>query len=530
MVRSCWKCGAPPGFLLPTTTLSLSSPAELTPLLISNQAPLDSEVLALRELVAGRQDRLNALNAQIDSLQETLAQLIQQRDEAAESIRDYKTVMSPLRRVPPELLCEIFLLTSPHTRLIGGKPTKQPPWYIGHVCRLWRHAALSYPLLWTNIEIHFRPNFSFKANYPLSMIETQLLRSANAPLEVIFDWWPGQIMHDGVDLRVLEAVFLHINRWRSLDLQDARFTAVLDLLQAAPGCLSSLHRLDFIQHDYEPGGWSPITDVFTHASSLREVILTVPILSQTSRSLDIPWGQITRYRGAYTLERQLEILRTAPNLIECGIGCTNWGAMHESPGHYIVTLAHLRRLHAGQAGFLSYLNAPLLGDLMLWDCSATDIVSFVQRSSCQLTKLTLGLSSFTHSAATTILKHIPTLTYFHTENNGSASQENRHLFDAMSFKLSDPPSTLCPRLSSFLYGLRSISAAGCTKSLVAMIKSRSQPTSSHRLSFIRLFYIPQNDPPSDDLRLEIQMLADQGINVALIDFDEVAQLVQDQLP
>ncbi|KAJ6595058.1 hypothetical protein DFH09DRAFT_1136094 [Mycena vulgaris] len=529
MVRSCWKCGAPPEFLR-TTMPPLSSPAELTPLLISNQVPPDSEVPALRELVAGRQDRLNALNAQIDSLQETLAQLIQQRDEAAESIRDYKTVMSPLRRVPSELLCEIFLLTSPHTRLIGGKPTKQPPWYIGHVCRLWRHAALSYPLLWTNIEIHFRPNFSFKANYPLSMIETQLLRSANAPLEVIFGWWSDQTMHDGVDLRVLEAVFLHINRWRSLDLQVAGFPAVLDLLQAAPGRLSSLHRLDFIQPNYERVDWSPITDVFSHASSLREVILTTSAFSQPSRSLDIPWGQITRYRGAYTLERQLEILRTAPNLIECGIDCTDWGATHESPGYDIVTLTHLRRLYAGRAGFLSYLNAPLLGDLILWDCSATDIVSFVQRTSCRLTKLILSLSSFTPSAATTILKHIPTLTYLHIENDGSASQENRHFFDAMSFKSSDPSSTLCPRLSSFLYGLRSMSAAGCADSLVAMIKSRSQPTSPPRLSFIRVFYIPRNDPPSDDLRLEIQILADKGIDVALIDYDEAEQLVEDQLP
>ncbi|KAJ6595056.1 hypothetical protein DFH09DRAFT_1024921 [Mycena vulgaris] len=154
------------------------------------------------------------------SLQETLAQLVRQRDDAVQSVRDHKAVMSSVRRVPSELLCEIFLLTSPHTRLIAGEATTQPPWYIGHVCRLWRDAALSYPLLWTNIEIHLCPSLSFKANYPLSMVETQLLRSTNAPLEVTFDWWPGSI---DVDLRVLDAVFSHNNRWRSLDLLDTRF-------------------------------------------------------------------------------------------------------------------------------------------------------------------------------------------------------------------------------------------------------------------------------------------------------------------
>ncbi|KAJ6595118.1 hypothetical protein DFH09DRAFT_1413043 [Mycena vulgaris] len=126
MVQSCWKCGAPPES--PSSPFaSSSSRADFTHLLASNDVPLDTEITTLRKLVADEQVRVHALNAQIDSLRAALAQLVQERTEILELVRGHKSILSPVCRMSPELLCEIFVLLPPHTRRIGAEEIQQPP-------------------------------------------------------------------------------------------------------------------------------------------------------------------------------------------------------------------------------------------------------------------------------------------------------------------------------------------------------------------------------------------------------------------
>ncbi|KAJ7784619.1 hypothetical protein B0H16DRAFT_1271755, partial [Mycena metata] len=110
----------------------------------SNVAPLDSQIPFIRNFVSNEQNRVATLDAQIENLQSTLAQLTHQRDEAVERVRQHRAVISPVRQIPPELLCEVFIstLSDPSANKI------KPPWYLGHVCQSWRHAAVSHPALW----------------------------------------------------------------------------------------------------------------------------------------------------------------------------------------------------------------------------------------------------------------------------------------------------------------------------------------------------------------------------------------------
>ncbi|KAJ6595108.1 hypothetical protein DFH09DRAFT_1357841 [Mycena vulgaris] len=520
MAQSCWKCGAPPESPR-TSSLFASSSADFTHLLASNDVPLDAEVNTLQKLVADGQDRVHALNAQIDNLRATLAQLVQERTEILDVVRDHKVILSPVRRVPPELLCEIFVLLSPHTRRIGAEQIKQPPWYLGQICRLWRDAALSYPLLWTGIEIRFPDGLWSKPGeiYPSSMIETQLLRSAQAPLEVTldFDFDP--------DPDLLHSLCLHSDRWRTLYLSVAglRPNAALGLLPLSQGRLSLLESLELtFYHDAQEELLTP-SYVFATALNLRKVILTDPRLLRGSPPLIIPWRRITHYRGTYTTRRQLEILRDAPGLLQCGLGFVN----HDASGdEQSVTLPVLRRLYIELPWILNHLTAPALEGLVLDYFSLDPILTFVQRSSCQLT--TLVLLSCTISGAASILQNIPTLAYVHITNDPGDRQKPQFLFDAMA--VSTPRSMLCPDLTSFVFGLRGISSAGCGDSFVSLVRSRSQPRSSSGLSFIRLFYSRLDQPPSDDLAAGIEMLAHEGIDVALIGRHEGEKLVEQQCP
>jgi hypothetical protein len=54
---------------------------------------------------------MDVLDAQIRNLQATVEQLLQRRAETAEHVRQHESILSPIRRVPAELICEIFSLT-----------------------------------------------------------------------------------------------------------------------------------------------------------------------------------------------------------------------------------------------------------------------------------------------------------------------------------------------------------------------------------------------------------------------------------
>ncbi|KAJ7087071.1 hypothetical protein C8R44DRAFT_564826, partial [Mycena epipterygia] len=112
--------------------------------LTSNDVPLDSDVPYFQRIITKELDLIDVLDLQINNLQAALAQLIQSRDAAAESARQHQAIISSVRRVSPELICEIFALTLSTT----GPRAKVPPWHLGQICRSWRKSAISYPILW----------------------------------------------------------------------------------------------------------------------------------------------------------------------------------------------------------------------------------------------------------------------------------------------------------------------------------------------------------------------------------------------
>ncbi|KAJ7128744.1 hypothetical protein C8R43DRAFT_850829, partial [Mycena crocata] len=106
----------------------------------SNDVPLDSEIPSICSLLSKEEHRVEALDARIVNMRAALKVLTQRRNEAAESLRQHLAILSPIRRMPPELICEIFAwLTAQYEGAL---------WNLGSVCRPWRHSALSYPQLW----------------------------------------------------------------------------------------------------------------------------------------------------------------------------------------------------------------------------------------------------------------------------------------------------------------------------------------------------------------------------------------------
>ncbi|KAJ6564678.1 hypothetical protein B0H19DRAFT_860520, partial [Mycena capillaripes] len=85
---------------------------------------------------------------QLDQLEALLAPLIQKRDEIAKRVGQHRAILSSIRRVPTELICEIFALASLSGSSDDEDNVDAPPWYLGQICRAWRQCVLSYPALW----------------------------------------------------------------------------------------------------------------------------------------------------------------------------------------------------------------------------------------------------------------------------------------------------------------------------------------------------------------------------------------------
>ncbi|KAJ7670038.1 hypothetical protein DFH06DRAFT_160069 [Mycena polygramma] len=152
---ACWGCGVPAdrdaSCELPLPS-PLFSTATIQHLLDSNDPPADTEIHTITGLIFHSQRAAEALTARIGIPGATLDQRTAERDELVQRAQQYTAVLSPVRRVPPEIISEIFSSTLPQTRRVAGSVPIGAPWYLGQISRRWRGISLAIP----SLELHNR--------------------------------------------------------------------------------------------------------------------------------------------------------------------------------------------------------------------------------------------------------------------------------------------------------------------------------------------------------------------------------------
>ncbi|KAF8155350.1 hypothetical protein K438DRAFT_1777706 [Mycena galopus ATCC 62051] len=528
------------------------SSRDFTHLLTSNDVPLDSEIPFVRDIISNGENSLDTLDFQIQSLQSTLTrlasrdaqihsalaglrdmlgQLTRTRDQMAESVRRHRAVLHPIRCLPQELICDIFSWA-----LLGEEnPTNRPrtPWHLALISQSWRRAALSYAPLWCFITFSPSPMMASgasprsEADKRRAMMEAQLLRSGNMVLDLAWEWEAGKYVESGL----LDMVIAHSSRWRILRLtsDQERYSSPsgLDWLSPTTGRLAQLEKVEVALDPTLSNRHFPVPDVFRTAPALRHVALTDREFSASSPSnINIPWAQITHYRGNCILPRQLEILAAAPALIECAIQTQH---QYMPDNQDMVLLPHLRRLHVEEPKILNHLEAPLL-DILSSSLTTTldTFLPFIQRSSCTLTKLVLAhCRLFESSPFIALLQGLPALTYLLLGAHLSL-QKQTVLLNALA--LTGTPSDLCLNLSSFLYGYpptgdeedrlfpRNLFFA-MVQSRFEIISPEVQSLSSRhsRLGFIRIFRTSDSlVPPPEDVLVRLETLRDMGLDAVFL--------------
>ncbi|KAF8530792.1 hypothetical protein JB92DRAFT_2856481 [Gautieria morchelliformis] len=130
---------------------------------VMSELPSAQQLAEAKETLASSQQALQNISRKIDDAEQTLAEIVAstrcridtltaERATLQREVTLALAYISPIRRLPQELLREVFLISFEHNPKCA--------WGHASVCALWRRIALSMPKLWSKIRLETTQNDS----------------------------------------------------------------------------------------------------------------------------------------------------------------------------------------------------------------------------------------------------------------------------------------------------------------------------------------------------------------------------------
>ena len=312
-------------------------------LLGTNHLAPASQSRIICDTISAAQADISQLDGEITRLRTVLDGLMLKREALHKYTHQHMALVSTARRLPPEILSEIFIQCKetkwldPLYGVLATPRLDMAPLLLGSVCRRWMMITLSTPRLWASIALTIRPKY-LKSD--VLLVKTWLTRAGTCPLSIALGS-RGTYVNN---MRSLMKVFLlHCERW-----YDVRLSLPLSVL----GSLSpARNRLPNLQKLCIDDSFDETVGVFECAPQLRSFYLP---FNRTS-IIKIPWNQLQHFdTGFNEIDRCLELLRLTPNLKTCLMQLSSHTRLTNSP----VQLSYLR--HLTVRGSLSHIFDMLL--------------------------------------------------------------------------------------------------------------------------------------------------------------------------
>ncbi|KAJ7117478.1 hypothetical protein C8R44DRAFT_790808 [Mycena epipterygia] len=361
-------------------------------ILDTNNPPDEIQIPSIRDFISSAGAHRGLLNAKIASLRLSLDKLLKERETLDIEIEKHKGGLSPLRRMPTEIISLIFTFTlPPHV-----PDAESAPWTVSAVCARWRAIALSQPYFWNSFCIHFPDELVNRFR-----LETQLHRSGRLPLNVEFHCEDCEIYMER-EAEIIDVLARHSVRWETISLSGPK-QLYSDLRDRIHHQLPLLRKM-WIELYFDDASAS--LDIFDCAPDLQEVFVNTELWNFPVE-MTVPWPQLLKYGVGNTWEGHLAALCSCSNLVDCTI------EISDSIPPETLTLTHLPcllRLTVSHPAFLAYLETPALLEL---HCNADSVhlPSFLRRLHSKLQKLMLCGDTMTASRLTYIVDAVPTLAY-----------------------------------------------------------------------------------------------------------------------
>ncbi|KAI4521791.1 hypothetical protein K525DRAFT_200370 [Schizophyllum commune Loenen D] len=222
--------------------------------------PAEQDSIVMRDMAQKLRDLGDEIDVQIQKLR-------WQRSAIYAQLQMHDALISPHRRLPPEIWSEIFCLALPDDW--EHKSVSRRALHLAHVCVMWRSIALSTPRLWTTLV--FDTTASPLAKHVNSVAQV-LDRTAQAPLDLTVNmarsFMSFATPHDYWSDNAWSLLCSQSHRWSRLSLDSIPVEAYLPLASHSFPLLRSLSiALDQFDSD-DPAVEVPL-DVFRNAHDVQ---------------------------------------------------------------------------------------------------------------------------------------------------------------------------------------------------------------------------------------------------------------------
>ncbi|KAJ7255122.1 hypothetical protein B0H12DRAFT_1071050 [Mycena haematopus] len=443
MTPRCSECGA---FVISkrddfevTITTTPRTLARYQNLVNTNEPPQDLDLALIRPVVEKTEAHLASLEAEMSRLKEQLSHLAAEHAALSKYHSQNTTILFPLRRVPAEILAEIFQWTLPR---ISAAPLniRNSPWVLTHVSSHWRAVAVAKSSLWSQLFL----DFSLGQHYSLQMVRTHVERARTLKIR----FYGSQHRNSRLQIDLLVLLSQHSSIWEELRIQLT--SALVPHIEALRGPLPALRRV-WLQWDgakSQEGVESiscfrtAVSLVHVSAYSAYRFIPTLLPIHLTRYSLDAPWST------------HAELLKSLPYLQEVRISCDF--EMDPDPPGSRIELLHLRRLYVSEAWILGYLKAPRLIEIAIEEDDLSSLEPFLIQSSCTLRRLCIQCLDVWYIAE--ILQKYPSITELAILMALSARTESQVLAACIAHFAVSNFTPASPHLVEISFGCRTVDA------------------------------------------------------------------------
>ncbi|KZP12800.1 hypothetical protein FIBSPDRAFT_151269 [Athelia psychrophila] len=468
-----------------------------------------------QEAIESLQSQLSGLEDIEAALKKLSEQVASVQQGARRRLYNYQSIVAPIRRVPDDVLGEIFLAfmdTSDH-----GYDTI--PITLASVCGRWRTLAHSTPRLWYQITVSVTPsNHLSLANF----IRHYTSLSATRPLWLNLklkgasssDSSTGSTSDVGATVEAgqlfVNALAASASRWQAVRLTPSILDFVSEALLSAEALLPAeatwnLPILECLEIDCSADDeWPDICDptVFALAPRLRQISYSSDD-QEILREMNLPWCQIEElFNFHLQLDDYADLVNRCPKLIYCRNFSVICGLEEHGRGdtvkHNAIQSIDIKiSCRQDLETFFTHFQFPSLAELRfgnwlglqpIW--SQDHFTKFI--SCCTLQRLALD-GIVASKDLPFLLASVPNVSEFHFTESSKVYTEAEAVFDTRIIErltfdhqpsLDNSHTNLLPhlRILSLMGGLRF-----SIRAFSAMIKSRTAHTCHYPAVFQSLY-------------------------------------------